>query len=234
VARGRVARGGSALRQAAGGALRAAYRTVWLPHTDSPQEHWQRICLNEAVAEHIESLDPTRRTAVEISGHAHTRHRWKAYTSLNYPEFDLCAPLGGRGPFDVVICEQVLEHVVDPWAAARTLRDLCAEGGHVIVSTPFLVRVHEVPAWDMRDYWRFTPRGLRTLLEGAGLQVDSVGSWGNRQCVRGNLDVWPAYRRWMSLHNEPDLPLQVWAFARRGADERLLVSGAPRGAQERP
>ena len=120
-----------------------------------------------------------------------------------------------RQSYDVVICEQVLEHVIDPWAAARNLRGLCVPGGHVVVSTPFLIRVHELPAYGMRDYWRFTPRGLRALLEGAGLVVDEVGSWGNRDCVAGNFDRWPAYRRWHSLRNEPDLPVQVWAFATR-------------------
>ncbi len=170
--------------------------------------------LNEAVSRHIASLDPSRRTAVEISGDAQARHGWESFTSLNYPEFDLCAPLVERQTFDVVICEQVIEHVLDPVAAVANLRGLCTPGGHVIVSTPFLIRVHELPMFGMHDYWRFTPRGLRTLLERSGLVVDAVGSWGNRSCVAGNLDRWPAYRRWHSLRNEPDLPVQVWAFAR--------------------
>ena len=67
-------------------------------------------------------------------------------------------------------------------------------------------------------YWRFTPRGLRTLLESAGLEVPTVGSWGNRRCVVANFDRWPAYRRRHSLRNEPDLPVQVWAFARNPPD----------------
>ena len=138
--------------------------------------------------------------------------------TLNYPEFDLCAPLEEERRFDVVICEQVLEHVPDPWAAARNLKELCLPGGRVIVSTPFLVKVHELPAFGMLDYWRFTPRGLTTLLEGAGLEVQSTGSWGNRQCVVGNLGRWSAYRRWHSLNNNPELPLQVWAFARRRSE----------------
>jgi hypothetical protein len=99
--------------------------------------------------------------------------------------------------------------------AAANLRELCAPGGHVIVSTPFLIRVHELPMYGMNDYWRFTPRGLRTLLERAGLAVAHVGAWGNRRCLAANLERWPAYRPWHSLRNEPDLPLQVWAFARR-------------------
>lgn len=197
---------------------RAAYRRVWLPESDSPREHWQRIRLNEAVDAYIRGLGPAGLTAAEISGAGRAGHPWRAFASLDYPAFDLCAPLAGQGPYDVVICEQVLEHVVDPWTAVRNLRGLCAPGGHVIVSTPFLVRVHELPMYGMRDYWRFTPHGLETLLAGAGLDVEAVGAWGNRRCVTGNFDRWPAYRRWHSLANEPDLPVQVWAFARRAAD----------------
>jgi hypothetical protein len=107
--------------------------------------------------------------------------------------------------------------VLDPCAAASNLRGLCRPGGHVVVSTPFLIRVHELPMYAMYDYWRFTPRGLQRLLEMGGLVVDGVGSWGNRSCVAGNFDRWPAYRRWHSLRNEPDLPVQVWAFAHRQA-----------------
>ena len=55
------------------------------------------------------------------------------------------------------------------------------------------------------------------LLERAGLEVDEVDSWGNRSCVLRNFDRWPAYRRWHSLRDEPDLALQVWAFARNPA-----------------
>jgi len=187
---------------------------VLLPEAVSGADQWQRVPLNKAVHRHVESLDPPTRTAAEISGDAQARHAWKSFTSLDYPDFDLCAPLRDRGTYDVVICEQVIEHVVDPCAAAQNLRGLCSPGGHVIVSTPFLIRVHELPAYGMHDYWRFTPRGLATLLERAGLVVETVGSWGNRRCVVGNFDRWPAYRRWQSLRNEPDIPVQVWAFAR--------------------
>ncbi len=194
--------------------LRHLRDRLLLPEATSGLDQWQRVPLNESVRRHIESLSPPTRTAAEISGAARSNHTWKSFTSLNYPEFDLCAPLRDRGTFDVVICEQVIEHVVDPWAAAANLRGLCSPGGHVIVSTPFLIRIHELPAYGMYDYWRFTPRGLRTLLERAGLVVDHVESWGNRGCLVGNLDRWPAYRRWQSLRNEPNLPVQVWAFAR--------------------
>ena len=197
----------------------AAGDSVVFPDGGSdPERHWQRAVMNRAVNEYIASLEPPRRAAVEISGEAHASKPWKEYTALMYPDFDLCAPLEERRRFDVVICEQVLEHVVDPWAAASNLRALCAAGGRVIVSTPFLVKVHELPLFGMGDYWRFTPRGLRTLLERAGLEVETVESWGNRLCVVGNFNRWSARRPWHSLRDEPDFPLQVWAFARNPAD----------------
>lgn len=187
---------------------------VMLPEATSGTEQWQRLPLIAAVNRYIERLGPSELSAVEISGTDHAAKPWKCFASLNYPEFDLCAPLVQRGAWDVVICEQVIEHVVDPALAAANLRGLCAPGGHVIVSTPFLIRVHELPVYGMQDFWRFTPCGLRMLLERAGLEVDEIGAWGNRSCVAGNLDHWPAYRRWHSLRNEPDIPVQVWAFAR--------------------
>jgi SAM-dependent methyltransferase len=174
--------------------------------------------LNGAIDAHLRSLDVAKMRAAEISGDSHANRGWKEYASLMYPDFDIGAPVEERGRFDVVICEQVLEHVPNPWTAAANLRELAAPGGHVIVSSPFLIRIHELPAYDMRDYWRFTPRGLRTLLEAAGLEVPVMSSWGNRDCIVGNFDGWPAYRWWHSLRDEPDLPVQVWAFARRPAD----------------
>jgi SAM-dependent methyltransferase len=199
------------------GLLRRVRDRLLLPEARNGQEQWQRKPLNDAVDRHIERLGPEGLTAAEISGADHAGKPWKSHTSLNFPEFDLCAPPAGHDQYDVVICEQVIEHVIDPWVAARNLRALCVPGGHVIVSTPFLIKVHELPAYGMRDYWRFTPRGLRTLLERGGLEVDEVGAWGNRSVVLGNLDHWPAYRRWHSLRDEPDMPVQVWAFARNPA-----------------
>jgi SAM-dependent methyltransferase len=182
------------------------------PRATTAQDQWQRVVMNRAVDGYLSSLDTRNLSAAEISGNGQKDRPWKSFRSLNYPDFDLCAPLIDHERYDVVICEQVLEHVVDPCAAARNLTELCAPGGHVVVTSPFLIKVHE--DWGLHDYWRFTPRGLRALLEGANLRVDAVGQWGNRQCVYGNLAQWSAYRRWQPLGNRPDTPVQIWAFAR--------------------
>jgi SAM-dependent methyltransferase len=188
-------------------------RTLF-PEATSARDQWQRVVMNRAIDAHIASLGPAALSAAEVSGDTHAAKPWKEYTSLNYPEFDVCAPITVPDRFDVVICEQVLEHVVDPWGAAANLRELTVPGGHVIVSTPFLIKVHEIALVGMHDYWRFTARGLRSLLERAGLEVDAVNTWGNRRCVVGNLRRWSAYRPWHALRNDPELAVQVWAFAR--------------------
>lgn len=185
------------------------------PETASASEHYLRVKMDQAVGEYLDELGSEQLDAAEISGSAHAERTWASFQSLNYPDFDLCAPLVVEGQFDVVICEQVLEHVADPSAAAANLLGLVRPGGHVIVTTPFLVRIHELLEYGMYDYWRFTPRGLGVLLERAGLDVVDVGSWGNRVCVQANLSRWSAYRSWQPLRNEPDVPLQVWAIARR-------------------
>lgn len=188
------------------------------PEAASGADQWQRVVMGQRIDEHVAGLGPEALTAVEISGDAHASKPWKHFESLNYPEFDLCDPTP-QDPFDVVLCEQVLEHVVDPFGAAANLRALCKPGGHVIVSTPFLIRVHELPLYGMKDYWRFTPRGLRTLLESAGLVVDHVETWGNRTGVVGNLDRWSAPRRWLPMGNKRDMPVVVWAFARNPGED---------------
>jgi SAM-dependent methyltransferase len=194
-------------------AFDAVERRVF-PEAADASEHWQRRVMNTSVERYIAKLGPSTLSAAEISGDAHERDGWKHYESLMYPEFDVCAPLAPDHPtFDVVICEQVLEHVTDPWGAVVNLQRLVHDGGHVIITSPFLIKVHELPMFGMHDYWRFTPRGLQTLLERAGLVVEKVDTWGNRVCVAGNLTRWSKYQRWLPLRNEPGVAVQIWAFA---------------------
>lgn len=191
------------------------------PETTLPSEHLVRFEMNQAISDRLDRLDFERLSAAEISGANHAGRAWREFVSLDYPAFDLCAPLADemKDRFDVVLCEQVLEHVEDPVAAARSLAGLVRPGGLLVVSTPFMIRVHELPMYGMYDYWRFTPRGLRRLLESSGLEVEEVGHWGNREAVLGNLDHWSARRRWHPRYNEPDIPVQVWAFAHRAGSD---------------
>jgi len=72
--------------------------------------------------------------------------------------------------YDATICHQVLEHVPRPGAAIAELFRTLKPGGTLVISVPHLSRQHELP----HDYFRFTPGGLRQLLEEASFEVEMV------------------------------------------------------------
>jgi SAM-dependent methyltransferase len=174
---------------------------------------WLRVVRNADLVEAFGELDPPSLHVVEISGANWTTEQlpWASRVQLDFPQFDLCNPPSELpGPFDLVICESVIEHVPDPLTAVRTLRRLCKPDGHVYVQTPFMVRIHEHP----KDYWRFTPDGMDVLLRSQGLTPLWVHSWGNRRVIVANFDRWARRLPWQTLRNEPNLPANVWALAR--------------------
>src|SRR3954451_22937683 len=203
-----------------GSAPESLARRVWRHVPDGPRRwvqsvrhpapadrQWMRTVMNKDAADYLRALPPEQHEAVEVSGSDRAGLPWKSYASLQYPEFDLCGDQLPDRAYDVVICEQVLEHVPDLTKAVANLRKLCRPGGRILVSTPFLVKIHGHPD----DYWRLTSSGVRVLLEGAGLRIESIKTWGNRQCARRNLRKWTPYRPWHSLKNDPDVPMVVWA-----------------------
>ncbi len=63
------------------------------------------------------------------------------------------------GSFDVVLCNQVLEHCGEPESAIRELRRVTAPRGRVLASTHGVMPYHPAPT----DYWRWTHAGLAKL-----------------------------------------------------------------------
>jgi len=169
--------------------------------------------MNRETRRLVGGLGPEQLRVLEISGEGWKDFGFRSYRSVRYPDFDLCSQtLDER--FDLVIAEQVFEHLLWPLRAARHAREMLAPGGRFLITTPFLLRVHRSPA----DCSRWTETGLRHLLDEAGFGLDDTetGSWGNRACLRANLDRWTRYRPLLhSLNNEPDYPLVVWALATR-------------------
>lgn len=72
--------------------------------------------------------------------------------------------------FDSVLCNAVLEHVVDVDRSIAELARVVRRGGHVVVAIPFLQPYHASPG----DYRRYTADGLAQLGESAGLEVVDV------------------------------------------------------------
>jgi SAM-dependent methyltransferase len=137
---------------------------------------------------------------------------FKSFTEANYPQFDICSDTLEK-QFDLIIADQVFEHLLWPLRAAKNVHSMLRPGGYFLITTPFLIKVHAIP----NDCTRWTETGMKYFLAEAGFSLDEIktDSWGNRSCVKANFSKW-ARKGWLgSLHNEPEFPVVVWAFARK-------------------
>jgi len=189
--------------------LRKALMSVGYDTTD-----WIRTVMYQRCFDFIRSLDPAKLDVLEIAaGPQWVREfRFRHYEATQYPGFDICSEALPR-QFDLIIADQVFEHLQWPYRAGRNVWSMLKPGGHFIVVTPFLIRVHHSPI----DCSRWTENGLSYLLQECGFEAKDIrtDSWGNRRCLKRNLGGWRKRGFFGSLSNEPDFPVMVWAFARR-------------------
>jgi hypothetical protein len=173
--------------------------------------NWVRVVMYREAFKFIERLGPRSLDVLDISGGSqwHERFSFRSYLRTDYPEFDICKHTL-RGWFDLIIADQVFGHLERPARAAANAYTMLRP--HLIVATPFLVRIHRSPI----DCSRWTPDGLVCLLEEAGFPkhvIHSDGS-GNRACLKANLSRCRK-RCFRSLRSEPQFPLMMRAFARK-------------------
>lgn len=178
------------------------------------EQHWTRIVMNRETTALVENLQPQELKVLEISG-SQWGHcfRFKDYKHIHYPELDICESRLDES-FDLIIAEQVFEHLRWPYRAGKHIHEMLNPEGHFLLTTPFLLRVHLSPT----DCSRWTESGIKYLLAECGFNLDKIrtGSWGNRACVRGNFDRWKKFHPLLhTLRNEPDFPVSVWALAQK-------------------
>jgi SAM-dependent methyltransferase len=182
----------------------------------APKVQWCRVVMNEEVERFIRSLNCSKMDVLEVSGTgSEGRYAFRSYRSTRYPEYDVCEGPLATEEFDLVIAEQVFEHILRPDRAAQHVYEMLRPGGHFVITTPFLLKVHGYPL----DLYRWTEQGMRQLLETAGFSVATTGSWGNLECLTADMTPdleWTAYNpRKHSLNNQPQFPIVVWAFAKK-------------------
>lgn len=71
------------------------------------------------------------------------------------------------GYADTLLLTSVLEHLEQPERAIAECRRLLKPGGYLIMTAPFSWHLHDEP----RDFFRYSPHGLRYLLESGGFEV---------------------------------------------------------------
>jgi len=171
--------------------------------------------------EWLEALPLSEMDAGEISGKNGRRYPFRSYERFRYPKYDICAgPLEDAGglvqKFDIILANQVWEHLDRPYAATRNVLRNLRVGGYFWLAVPFFIRYHGSPV----DCSRWSARGLTNLLIEAGFDEANIRAeqWGNRNAARRNLeDAWPpAYDAATDdLTNDPECPVCAWALARK-------------------
>lgn len=175
---------------------------------------WGRLVMNRKTRGLVNGLEPNKLKVLEVSGiYWGGLGIFREYKSVSYPEYNLCdSALPEK--FDLIIAEQVFEHLLWPYRAGQNIYRMLNPNGHFLLTTPFLIRVHEAPV----DCTRWTETGIKYFLAECGFPFDTIqtGSWGNRACIRANYKRWVNYKPLIhSLRNEPEFPYVVWALARK-------------------
>jgi 2-polyprenyl-3-methyl-5-hydroxy-6-metoxy-1,4-benzoquinol methylase len=62
--------------------------------------------------------------------------------------------------FDVILCLDVLEHLIDPWVQVKKLRSILAPGGLMIISVPNVRRLTVVLPLVFLGDWKYRERGI--------------------------------------------------------------------------
>ena len=107
----------------------------------------------------------------------------------------LAPQIVNHGPYDFILCTEVLEHVADWETAFRNLANLLSRGGRVLITCPHFYQLHEEPY----DFWRPTLHSLQYFAWRQGLltlQLKAAGdAWDVLGTVLANCQPWASSRR---------------------------------------
>lgn len=130
-------------------------------------------CASGANAQWYRQHGTVELVGVEINAASAARARQVFDRVLHMPVDDAIGDL--VGPFDLIVCADVLEHLVDPWTTVRQLRDLAHPSTVLALSMPNI---------------RFAPALVRIAL-GRGFEYEERGIFDSthlRFFVRRNID----------------------------------------------
>lgn len=150
--------------------------------------------------------------------HAETEHDLR-YADLLGTAYAVPLPDGSA---DTVVLSQVLEHLERPAEALLECRRLLRPNGHLLLTTPFFWQLHEEP----RDFYRYSPYGLRYLLSEAGFDVVEVTPYGGAWLTIA-VEIGYALKAWRGGPFDPAIAGLTWFVQRLGtwADRRNLQTG---------
>ena len=152
--------------------------------------NWLRIPMYERIfsclRNHLEREDIEGKTAIELGGTEGTIARMleslgcQVKVAQDYPAIDVEALPYPPDSIDIVVLDQVLEHVRHPWKAIDEINRVLRRGGVAICTSVFIYPIHHGANYG--DYYRFSPDGFRALFE--HFRILSAEGWGNAQTLR--------------------------------------------------
>ena len=183
-------------------------------------EFLNRVVYLRETTNWLKSIKSEKLEAMEISGELCKRWPFKSIRHLKFPRYDICAEpfvdeAGDVLQFDIILAEQIWEHLDRPYKAVQNVHAMLRPGGYFWLASPFFAKFHGAPV----DCSRWSARGMKNLLIEAGFEADKIEAyqWGNR--AAGRRDMKPSWAKYDpdrdSLDDDPNFPIMTWAMARR-------------------
>lgn len=142
-------------------------RAVYATHNRSPQ-------IREAVHRLLDQIGTGGRGLDVGAGSGRLHPALITVDLMPGPTIDVCASAERLpfpdGIFDLVVSQELIEHVRDPFRAMQEMRRVLKKGGAVYCQVPFIIGYHPGPT----DFWRFTREGIRELVEKADLECHEL------------------------------------------------------------
>lgn len=101
---------------------------------------------------------------------------------------------------DTILSLEVLEHVPDPERCVAEMARALRAGGKVLLTVPLVSPLHQLPY----DFRRFTPAGLKELLERHALVVDEIRPRGNVASTAASVLSHYFLRHWAAKSRKHD------------------------------
>jgi SAM-dependent methyltransferase len=119
--------------------------------------------------------------------------------------------------FDLIIFNQTIEHLYNPFLCLKNLYEYLKPGGCLYTTVPTINIPHMVPF----HYWGVTPIGLCMLSKSVGFDILECGFWGNKQYINFlfNNAGWPDYTQVCNfdntIDNDPVCTAQTWVLVKK-------------------
>ena len=169
----------------------ASERLDMLPHVPAVDSYLDLGCGEGRFAGHLKSRRPDAEVwgiEPDADAAAEAATRLDRVITGSFP--DCVTEIDRR--FACIVCNDVLEHMADPWGACAEIAELLEPGGTLVASIPNIRNLGTLSQVALKGRWDYVPAGVldRThlrfftkatmteMIERAGLRVQSVsGSW---------------------------------------------------------